>query len=58
MTTGNIAASPPLAPIVDCVWTLDGHAREMADVQPVLPDGRPEIILHLGDPFDRVHPDA
>ena len=23
----------------------------MADAQPVLPDGSPEIILHLGDPF-------
>jgi len=54
----EFAATPALAPIVDCVWTLDGHAREMADAQPVLPDGRPEIILHLGDPFHRVHPDA
>jgi AraC-like DNA-binding protein len=49
---------PALAPIVECVWTLDGHAQEMADAQPVLPDGRPEIILHLGDPFDRVHRDG
>jgi AraC-like DNA-binding protein len=49
---------PPLAKIVECVWTLDGDAREMADAQPVLPDGRPEIILHLGDPFERVHGDG
>jgi AraC-like DNA-binding protein len=48
-------ATPVLALIVECVWTLDGDAREMADAQPVLPDGRPEIILHLGDPFERVH---
>ena len=47
-------ATPALAPAVECVWTLDGHACEMADAQPVLPDGRPEIILHLGDPFHRV----
>jgi AraC-like DNA-binding protein len=51
----EFAAMPALAPIVECVWTLDGHAREMADAQPVLPDGRPEIILHLGDPFERAH---
>ncbi len=51
-------ATPLLAPVVECVWTLDGHAREMAGAQPVLPDGRPEIILHLGDPFDRVHADG
>jgi AraC-like DNA-binding protein len=44
-----------LASIVECVWTLDGHASEMADAQPVLPDGCPEIILHLGDPFERLH---
>ena len=49
---------PPLAMIVECVWTLDGDAREMVDAQPVLPDGRPEIILHLGDPFERVHSDG
>ena len=40
----EFAATPALALIVDCVWTLDGHAREMADAQPVLPDGRPEIV--------------
>jgi len=54
----EFAAIPALAPIVDCVWTLDGHARSIADAQPVLPDGRPELILHLGDPFDRVHADG
>jgi AraC-like DNA-binding protein len=48
---------PALASIVDCVWTLDGDARELAGAQPVLPDGRPEIILHLGDPFERVQRD-
>jgi AraC-like DNA-binding protein len=47
--------TPPVKGIVECVWTLDGHAREMAGAQPVLPDGRPEIVLHLGDPFERVH---
>jgi AraC-like DNA-binding protein len=49
---------PRLASTVHCVWTLEGHARELADVQPILPDGRPEIILHLGDPFDRIEADG
>jgi AraC-like DNA-binding protein len=49
---------PPLAMIVECVWTLGGDASEMTDAQPVLPDGCPEIILHLGDPFERVHGDG
>lgn len=48
------APSRLLASTVHCVWTLEGHARELADLQPILPDGRPEIILHLGDPFDRM----
>lgn len=48
------AAAPALASIVHCVWTLDGHARELADAQPVLPDGRPEVILHLGEGFERI----
>jgi AraC-like DNA-binding protein len=44
-----------LADVVQCVWTLDGHARELGGaLQPVFPDGRPELIVHLGDPFDRV----
>jgi AraC-like DNA-binding protein len=52
------AALPALASIVRCVWTLEGHARDLGDVQPVLPDGCPEIILHLGDAFERIHRDG
>lgn len=41
---------------MQCVWTLEGDAGELgSELQPVLPDGRPELILHLGDPFERVH---
>jgi AraC-like DNA-binding protein len=47
---------PPLASIVRCVWTLDGHADDLRDaIQPVLPDGCPELVVHLGDAFERVH---
>jgi AraC-like DNA-binding protein len=49
------APIPALAHVVECVWTLDGHARDLADAtQPVLPDGRAELIVHFGDPFDRL----
>jgi hypothetical protein len=48
-------ASAALASFVDCCWTLTGHAAELAGrPQPVLPDGRSELVLHFGDPFDRV----
>lgn len=41
---------PQLAGIVRCVWTLRGTARGHAP-EPALPDGSPELILNLGDPF-------
>jgi AraC-like DNA-binding protein len=46
---------PELAHVLHCVWSLEGHASELGDaMQPVLPDGRPELIVHLGDAFERI----
>ena len=43
-----------LGEVLDCLWTLEGHARELGgEPQPVLPDGRTEIVVHFGDRFDR-----
>jgi AraC-like DNA-binding protein len=42
----------PLSAIVDRIWTLEGQAA--GGVQPVLPDGRPELIVHFGDAFERL----
>jgi AraC-like DNA-binding protein len=42
---------PPRAPLdryVECVWRLRGCA---GGVQRILPDGCPELIFHLGEPF-------
>ena len=50
---------PELAPVVELLWTLSGDAATLdADTQPILPDGRPELILHFGDAFERVHADG
>jgi AraC-like DNA-binding protein len=50
---------PELAPFVDCLWTLTGRLDDLsAPLQPVLPDGRPELVLHFGDPFERVRADG
>lgn len=50
---------PALAAIVDRLWTLSGDASSLgADTQPILPDGRPELILHFGDAFERIHADG
>ena len=45
------APLPALAPFVDKVWTLEGLAEPGDPPQPVLPDGRTELVMHFGDPF-------
>jgi AraC-like DNA-binding protein len=46
---------PALASLIDRVWTLTGSASDLStSVQPVLPDGRPELVMHFGEPFERV----
>jgi AraC-like DNA-binding protein len=55
MNYQEFAPTAPLRAIVDCLWTLEsGPDDRFHDVQPVLPDGRPELILHFADPFERV----
>ncbi len=53
-------APPDLAPFVRCFWTLTGDLPA-GSVERVLPDGRQELIVHMGDPFmqdDAVQPRA
>jgi AraC-like DNA-binding protein len=59
MTYEEHAPWPVLAEVVACVWTLEGHAADCGGAsQPVLPDGRPELILHLADAFERLEPEG
>lgn len=46
------APCPALRPYVRCIWTLEGTG--CGEVETVVPDGCPELIVHLGDPFARV----
>jgi hypothetical protein len=49
------APSPRLSNVLRCIWTLGGQVDDLATAaQPILPDGRSEIIIHLGDPFERI----
>jgi AraC-like DNA-binding protein len=43
---------PALRPYVECVWTIHGPRVTRAPER-VVPDGCPELIVHLGDPFAR-----
>jgi AraC-like DNA-binding protein len=43
-----------LQPFVECIWTLNGPAREVvAQPERILPDGCMELIFHRGKPFRR-----
>ena len=42
-----------LAGIVEAVWTLEGDVSAGSVPEPVIPDGRAEIVVHFGDRFER-----
>src|SRR5690348_7963231 len=48
--------SPALARVVDCYWMLEGHGTGVPE--PIIPDGRVEIVLHYGVRFERHHLDG
>lgn len=53
------AEYPPraaLAAIVDCFWFLEGRGTGVPE--PIIPDGRFEIVFHYGAPFNRHHDDG
>jgi AraC-like DNA-binding protein len=45
-----------LASIVERYWMLEGHGTGVPE--PIIPDGRVEIVLHFGVRFERHHPDG
>jgi len=50
---------PELAAVVQSVWTLEADAREIAGhLEPVLPDGCPELVMQFGDPFEQLNADG
>jgi len=49
------APHPRLRPFVEAYWILTGSPESPA-LDPILPDGRSEIIIHRGAPFLRVRP--
>ncbi len=46
----SIRPSAANAEFVDCYWLLQGTSTP-EDIQRIVPDGRPELIIHLGNPF-------
>jgi AraC-like DNA-binding protein len=56
MRYAQYAPSQRFAAIVECYWLLEGDGPSGAE--PIIPDGRMEIVLHYGTRFDRHHPDG
>ncbi len=52
MTYRELAPDRSLADFVQCVWTYEAPADGSA--QPIAPDGRCELIVHLGTPYREV----
>ena len=44
--------SPPLQPFVKCYWLLHDTEGSDHDFEKIIPDGSPEMIIHLGWPFE------
>lgn len=49
---------PLLARFVRCIWTLSGRGATPGSVERVVPDGSPELVIHLGDPFQEIDVDG
>src|SRR5215211_4717871 len=54
MRYAEYAPSPCLAGVVDCCWILEGDGTGVPE--PIMPDGRIEIVFHYGAPFEQHHP--
>lgn len=53
MRYSSHAPLPALRPWVECLWTLEGWSSSSAPPRLVVPDGRPELIVHYREPFVR-----
>lgn len=50
MRYAEFAPSPALSAVVDCFWILEGEG--CGTPEPIIPDGRIEIVFHHGVPFE------
>src|SRR6266850_1026463 len=50
------APSPAVSAIVDCIWILEAEGCGVPE--PIIPDGRIEIVFHYGVPFEQRNADG
>jgi AraC-like DNA-binding protein len=53
----EIVPSPRLAPYVHCLWIFEA-SEPGAGTDRIVPDGRPELVIHFGRPFAEVGGDG
>jgi hypothetical protein len=58
MRYSEIPPSPVLRRYIRCFWTLEAASEASTPPEPVMPDGRIELIFNLADPFRRFHADG
>lgn len=58
LTYAEVEPSGLVASYVTCVWTLEGRAAGLGPPERILPDGHPELVWNLADPFLRHAPGA
>jgi AraC-like DNA-binding protein len=56
MRYAEYAPPPSLAAVVDCFWILEGEGS--GTPEPIIPDGRIEIVLHYGARFEQHYVDG
>ena len=56
MRYAEYPAPAALAAVVDCFWVLE--AEGTGAHEPIIPDGRIEIVVHYGVRFEQRHPDG
>jgi AraC-like DNA-binding protein len=54
----EVLPAAPLRRYIECYWFLRAPDERPSFGQPILPDGRMEIVFHLGARFLRCHPDG
>lgn len=53
-TYSELLPAPALRDRVHRYWFLRGDSRPKGPPEPIVPDGRPEIVFHFADPFRRL----
>ncbi|MBK8002617.1 MAG: AraC family transcriptional regulator [Gemmatimonadetes bacterium] len=58
MKYAEVPVGPEAGGGVRCWWSLTDDTGPPAAAEPALPDGSPELIVNLGDPFEQVAADG